>query len=730
MRSIRVSVALLVCLGLGMSVSCGKDTGTGAGDGAVDGGGLDSGDGDGGCVDGCSNEGAVRCTGPVVQTCGAGGDGCLDWQDVTDCGAVGQTCEALGDIAECSGLDCPEPSGRGLELDGVDDHVAMGGAPGLGLVTFTLEAWLRWSGSGETAGSGAGGVTGIPIITKGRGESDGSDVDCNYFFAIHSQTHTLTADFEDMATGANHPVVGQTPLAPDTWYHVAASYDGATWRLYVNGALDGQLAVNAIPRSDSIQHFGLGTALDSAGTPVGALDGTLDEVRIWDRALDPQEILAGLSAEVTTGSGLVARWGLDETAGTTASDDVSGFTGQVSGGTWVEPGAPFALVLPLDEPTLISPADGVLAGTDSAALSVWVGGVATDPVEVTFWGREVDPDFAIVVLPDTQYYAEDYPWIFLDQTQWIADHRQDLNIRAVLHAGDITDNGDAAPDEWMVADAAMSLLEVPQPGLPDGIPWGFTVGNHDQLPHGDPDGTTVQLDATFGVNRFAGRGYYGGHYGDDNHNHFILFDAGSAAFLAIFLEYDEDADPLVLDWAHGVIGAHPDHVVILTSHYLIRTGDPGPWGAQGAATYDALKDQPNLDLMICGHIGGEGRRTDTFAGHELTTLLADYQFRDDGGSGWLRIMIFSPGRQQLHIRTYSTVLDQWETDADSDFLLSYQTSLPPMAQLGQATTVLPSTQVSYPWTGLSGGATYQWSATARRCGAERTTPTWTFSTAP
>jgi len=724
MCSTRSTVALLVVIGLAVTAGCGKDPGASGADGGGDGGG------DGGCIDLCDTPDARRCSGALLQTCTRGGDGCLTWVDLTDCGATGQTCDASGSTAACSGLLCPEPGGRGLELDGTDDHVTLGVAPELGLATFTLEAWLRWSGGGETASSGSGGVQGIPILTKGRGESDGSDVDCNYFFAIHEQTHALAADFEDLASGANHPVVGQTPLVPDTWNHVAVTYDGDTWRIYLNGDLDAQLTANATPRHDSIQHFGLGAAFDSGGVPAGALGGTLDEVRVWDHARDAQDLRAGLAAELTSGNGLVARWGLDETAGTTAADSVSGLAGQVQGGTWVAPGAPFVQIRPLSEPSLVSPADGAVVGTDSATLAVWVAGDATSPVEVTFSGREVDPDFSVVVLPDTQYYAESHPWIFSDQTQWVADNQQQHNIRAVLHAGDITDNGDDAPDEWVIADAAMSVLEYPLPGLPDGIPWGFSVGNHDQRPNGDPDGTTVQLDTYFGVDHFAERGYYGGHHDGDNHNHYILFEAGSAAFLALFLEYDVDANPLVLDWAHGVISGHPDHYAIVTSHYLIRSGDPGDWGAQGAATYDALRDLPNLELMICGHIGGEGRRTDTFAGHDTTTLLADYQFRADGGSGWLRIMHFSPGRQQIHIRTYSTVLDEWETDADSDFLLPYRPSLPPFAPVGQPEVVLPGSQVSTVWMDLSPGAAYQWSATARHCHAQSTSPTWSFTAAP
>jgi hypothetical protein len=45
--------------------------------------------------------------------------------------------------------------------------------------------------------------------------------------------------------------------------------------------------------------------------------------------------------------------------------------------------------------------------------------------------------FAIIVLPDTQFYSQSYPTIFSNQTQWIADNVEDMNILFVLHEGDI-----------------------------------------------------------------------------------------------------------------------------------------------------------------------------------------------------------------------------------------------------------------------------------------------------
>ena len=55
----------------------------------------------------------------------------------------------------------------------------------------------------------------VPIAGKGLGEGDGSNVDCNYGVGLWGDV--LGADFEDMATGANHPVTGQTAIPRGEW---------------------------------------------------------------------------------------------------------------------------------------------------------------------------------------------------------------------------------------------------------------------------------------------------------------------------------------------------------------------------------------------------------------------------------------------------------------------------------------------------------------------------------
>ena len=174
-------------------------------------------------------------------------------------------------------LSAPAAAGS-LEFDGTNDYVTFGPAPELGLSTFTIECWFKRKGVGKITSTGTGGVTNaVPLVTKGRGEAEGSNVDMNWFLGISTNGNVIAADFEEGATGTspglNHPVFGNTPLANNLWYHAAATYDGTNWTLYLNGNVETNLAVNQPPRSDSIQHAALASALTSAGSGGGLFPG-------------------------------------------------------------------------------------------------------------------------------------------------------------------------------------------------------------------------------------------------------------------------------------------------------------------------------------------------------------------------------------------------------------------------------------------------------------------------
>jgi hypothetical protein len=226
-----------------------------------------------------------------------------------------------------------------LDFDGIDDRVTFGAAPTLGAPTFTLELWFMKTGAGVSTTTGTGGVTAIPLITKGRNEgaADGTNLDLNYFLGIEQATRVLVADFEDTFTGANHPVRGRTAICDHVWYHAAASYDvtTGTWRLYLNGEVEAELVVPAgadprvlEPRFDSIQHAALATAMTSAGAPAGFFKGQIDEARIWHAVRTQDEINDAMGGPLLVApGGLAGRWGLDEGTGLIATSLVGSVHG-------------------------------------------------------------------------------------------------------------------------------------------------------------------------------------------------------------------------------------------------------------------------------------------------------------------------------------------------------------------------------------------------------------------
>jgi hypothetical protein len=309
---------------------------------------------------------------------------------------------------------------------------------------------------------------------------------------------------------------------------------------------------------------------------------------------------------------------------------------------------------------------------------------------------QAEPDFTIIVMPDTQHYTDIPKNIvnFAAQTDWIVNNRVPLNIKFVTHLGDIVQNGDNFGDdsEWQIADAAMAILEDPTTtSLLDGIPYGVAPGNHDQGDTGDgTTGQTVFFNQFFGVSRFAGRAYYGGSFEPTrNDNNYELFSAGNFDFIIIHLEYDGSRPPAKIIWADNLLKTYSTRRAIVVSHFLIEPGNPGEFGGQGQLIYDELKDNPNLFLMLAGHRSGEGRREDTYNGNTVYTLLSNYQGRAGGGDGWLRIMEFSPSNNEIRVKTYSPVRDEFETDDDSQFTIPFSTEVNarPTVDAGQNQTI-------------------------------------------
>ena len=245
---------------------------------------------------------------------------------------------------------------QALQLNGTSQYATLGSTTQLRSATFTVELWFKRTGAGIGTNTGTGGIPdAIPLITKGRAESETAAADINYFLGIDASSGQLVADFEEGQTGAtpslNHPITAATVVTLNVWHHAAATYDGSTWNLYLDGVLDGTLAVGATHPANAATTVltSVGSALNTTGVADGFFAGVVDEVRIWSVARTLSQINATRNVEVTTPqTNLMGVWNLNEGSGTSLADNSgNGITGAAVGSpTWVA-GFPLANQAPV-----------------------------------------------------------------------------------------------------------------------------------------------------------------------------------------------------------------------------------------------------------------------------------------------------------------------------------------------------------------------------------------------
>ena len=77
----------------------------------------------------------------------------------------------------------------------------------------------------------------------------------------------------------------------------------------------------------------------------------------------------------------------------------------------------------------------------------------------------------MVALPDTQFLSQNHKESYKKLTQWIADNKDNYNIQAVMHLGDMVNSN--YTDQWNACKTAMDQLNN------SGIARMPMRGNHD-----------------------------------------------------------------------------------------------------------------------------------------------------------------------------------------------------------------------------------------------------------
>lgn len=401
------------------------------------------------------------------------------------------------------------------------------------------------------------------------------------------------------------------------------------------------------------------------------------------------------------------------------------------------------LVVPLEPP------DGATNVSPDTRLAVWLDIGLLSGTNVRFYVRPAVPrhDFTIAALPDTQCYTRQFNGgtmaMFLSQIRWILENRERSNIVFVAHLGDIVDRGDLEEWEWWNATNALYQLEDPLlTGLPDGMPYTVALGNHDGSRAGGYVNyarfrqDSVFYNRYFGVERFRTRPWYGGHFGQNNNNHYTLFSAGGLDFIVLTLEFAAGTNASVMAWARDVLAQHADRLAILVSHSLLYAQGVGNtdfrqrwWSPEGQIIYEAMKTSSNLFLMLCGHDPVTGYRIDTHEGRKIITVLSDFE-NLSGGSGWMRLFRFSPARNEIRVRTFSPWLNRFEDSPPHDF--TFFVDLGGFRVIGLQTNVTAPVVMSPPmsqWPIRAANQAWEWFAEVEAGGRSFRTPVRSFQVA-
>ncbi len=289
-----------------------------------------------------------------------------------------------------------DPNGRlngAYVFDGVDDFVS---TTSMGTISgdFMFSGWIKtthnntWP-SGEHADF-------IHILNASNAA----------MFRVYIQQNSLDAVIQQWEPGSDIFSTATTTLVGDAqWHHLAVGRNGSNFVIYVDGVLE----VND-PSAASTVYEDLVIKMGSLAGQF--LNGTIDEVALYNRTLNAAEVLVLNNFYIHTGSetGLVAVWHLDELGAGSKIRDSSGYShhGNVTNDVLANPDGKLSTALEFDGDlnNYITIPDPEISGNDSFTLSAWVNAKDLSGAHVYGMGimastdSEIIGDFALSVNND------------------------------------------------------------------------------------------------------------------------------------------------------------------------------------------------------------------------------------------------------------------------------------------------------------------------------------------
>ncbi len=180
-----------------------------------------------------------------------------------------------------------------IDFDGTDDSVNFGNVYNLS-GSFSIEAWIKPSAISNSVKT---------IISK----RDASNLSTGYDLRLVNGT---------VSFNANGSSITANGITASRWYHIAVTYNGTQYKLYVDG-IDRNTRTGPIPSANNYNTL-LGAMARSSNTPTNYYSGWMDELRIWNTSLSAAQIRQMMNQEIGNNGGAVH--------GSTVPLNVSGLT--------------------------------------------------------------------------------------------------------------------------------------------------------------------------------------------------------------------------------------------------------------------------------------------------------------------------------------------------------------------------------------------------------------------
>ncbi|MEM6958710.1 MAG: metallophosphoesterase [Myxococcota bacterium] len=297
-----------------------------------------------------------------------------------------------------------------------------------------------------------------------------------------------------------------------------------------------------------------------------------------------------------------------------------------------------------------------------------------------------DPSgWTLVVLPDTQNAIQGFPEVVEEQARWIINNARRLNVVAVVHVGDITN--DNSETQWQRArDALLPINDV--------APLVMVTGNHDLGEGGSANERASLFSEFFPWSEFESNGVDNVRFSEtSSENAVFRFETPTGPVSIVALEFGPRDE--VVRWAKSAYQPLPGERAILVTHsYLYfdatrydaerapeQLWRPGVYGIASSNEgvndgeqlfQNLIADTPEYDLVLSGHVldvGVARARSEQTSGH-VHEVVANYQEEEFGGNGFLRLMRFSADGSSVHVETYSPLLDEVRDDDANRFRLA------------------------------------------------------------